>query len=396
MSTRRAIRPRSRAARLVALVVAVLSCTPPAPAAAETTYRVRGLLDLGLVSSVHGRDLNQLTMGDSNFDPYRLRLFLDARVAPGLELHAQTIFHEGMAALRADGAYALYTPWPERDLALEAGKIPLFVGTYAPRTYSDRNSLVGTPLMYQYRTSLVWGDLVPDADALVAQAGTGQLDLTKVFLPVVDERWWDTGAAVLGSIRPVEFAFGIVQGSPSWPSPGADNTPGLSVAGRLGLVPCTGVRLGVSATEGTWLPAWLAFALPPGASVRDYHERTLMGDVELARGPFELRGEAVHRTWETIATGDLEVDGGYGEARWALSCGAWLALRGEALRFSDITTSAGVRPWDDGVDRWEAVTGYRVTQDVRAKAGFQRTVHQPFGTGRTRDDLWFAQLGIRF
>ncbi|MEQ1834773.1 MAG: hypothetical protein ABL977_17140, partial [Candidatus Eisenbacteria bacterium] len=95
-------------------------------------------------------------------------------------------------------------------------------------------------------------------------------------------------------------------------------------------------------------------------------------------------------------TGDLEVDGGYGEARWALACGAWLAFRGEALRFSDIATSAGVRPWDDGVDRWETVAGYRLARGVRAKAGFQRTEHQPFGTGRTRDDMLFAQLGIQF
>ena len=121
-----------------------------------------------------------------------------------------------------------------------------------------------------------------------------------------------------------------------------------------------------------------------------------MADAELARGPLELRGEAVHRRWETIATGDLEVDGGYAEARWALSCGGWLAFRAEALRFSDIVTSSGVRPWDDGVDRWEAVAGYRVTHDVRVKAGYQRTTHLPFDVPRTFDDLVFAQLGIKF
>ncbi len=368
----------------------------PGAVQAETVYAVRGLLDLGLVSSVQGLALNRLTMGDSNFDPYRLRLFVDARVSPALELHVQTIFHEGMSALRADGAYALYTPWPGRDVSIEAGKIPLFVGTYAPRTYSDRNSLVGTPLLYQYRTALLWDDVMLDAGQLVQHSGQGQSDPSRPYLPVVDERWWDTGAAIIGSIRPFEFSAGVVQGSPSWPSPGPDNTPGMSLAGRLGVVPFTGIRLGVSGADGTWMAASFSPALPAGANVRDYHETTLMADAELARGPLELRGEAVHRRWETIATGDLEVDGGYAEARWALSCGGWLAFRAEALRFSDIVTSSGVRPWDDGVDRWEAVAGYRVTHDVRVKAGYQRTTHLPFDVPRTFDDLVFAQLGIKF
>jgi hypothetical protein len=363
---------------------------------AGTDLKVRGLLDLGLDSSVNGRELNRLSMGDSNFDPYRLRVLLDARVAPGLELHVQAIFHEGESALRADGAYALWTPWPARDLALEAGKIPLFIGTYAARTYSDQNGLGGTPLMYQYRTGLLWDEPMMSADQLLLHAGRGQRDPTRPYLPVVDERWWDTGAAFLGTLRPFEFSAGVVQGSPSWPAPGVDNTPGQSVAGRLGFVPVSGVRLGVSGADGAWMPAWFAPALPPGASVRDYRETTWMADVELARGPLEVRGEGVQRRWQTVATGDLQVEGGYAEVRWTLPCGAWLAGRGEALRFSDIAGTALVRPWDDDVDRWEGVAGYRVTRDVRVKLGVQRTVLDPSGAARANTDLLFAQLGIRF
>jgi hypothetical protein len=121
-----------------------------------------------------------------------------------------------------------------------------------------------------------------------------------------------------------------------------------------------------------------------------------MGDLELARGPFEARGELAHRRWETVTTGDLEVLGGYGEARWTHSSGAWLAVRGDALRFSDVTTSTGVRPWDDPVDRWEGVLGTRVTRDVRLKLGAQRTVRRPPGTPAIDTDLLFASLGIRF
>jgi hypothetical protein len=85
------------------------------------------------------------------------------------------------------------------------------------------------------------------------------------------------------------------------------------------------------------------------------------------------------------------------EARWALPQGAWLAARAEALRFGDVTTSTSVnRPWDDGVDRVEATVGYRVTEDVRAKLGFQRTRRYPFGAERLQDDLIAGSLSIRF
>ena len=143
-----------RARGICAAVVLLLLATSAAHA--QPQWKAHGLLDLGLVSSIDGRELNRLTIGDSNFDPYRVRLFLDARLSPTLELHLQTLLHEGMWGLRADGAYALWTPWAGRDVSLEAGKIPWPIGTYAPRAYSDRNWLVGTPLLYQYRTALPW------------------------------------------------------------------------------------------------------------------------------------------------------------------------------------------------------------------------------------------------
>ena len=389
---------RNRWSACVGLAVA-LALSMVSFANAGTEVRMRGLLDLGLVSSNDGRLLNRLTFGDSNLDPYRLRMFLDAQLSPSLEVHVQSILHEGSGALRADGAYALWTPWPGRDLSLEAGKIPWPIGTYAARTYSDKNWLMGSPLMYQYRTGLKWNALAADRDELVADAGLGQIDSDgqHAYLPIVDKRWWDTGAVALGSLRPLEFSLGVVQGSPSWPSPGVDDTPGQTVLGRLGLVPAPGIRMGVSAADGTWMPSWLAYGLPAGASLRDYRETTLMADGELALGAFELRGEGVHRRWETITTGDLDVDGGYLEARVSLVSGAWLALRGDALRFSDVTTSANVtRPWDDDVQRLEGVIGYRMTRDVRFKLGVQRTQRKPFGAGWVKTDLLMAGLGVKF
>ena len=369
----------------------------PAQAQAAAEFKFRGLLDLGLYSSVDGRQLNRLTFGDSNLDPYRLRLFMDARINPALEVHVQSVLSEDIAQIRADGAYALWRPIEGRDLSLEAGKIPLPIGVYAPRTYSDKNALIGEPLMYQYHTSLKWNVPAASIDAQVALAGQGQFDPSNPYLAVVEERWWDTGAAFLGSRAPFEWSLAVMQGSPSWPAAGEDNTPGQTVMGRLGLVPVPGLRIGVSAADGTWMPTFWKFVLPAGTRLRDYRETSLMADAEFARGPFELRGEGVQRRWETYASGDLDVKSGYAEARYSLAAGAWLALRGETLRFADVTTSAAVtRPWDDDVDRFEAVVGYRFTQDVRAKLGAQRTRRHPWNAARIDTDLLIAGLSIRF
>ncbi|HUK63966.1 MAG TPA: hypothetical protein VLV15_11550, partial [Dongiaceae bacterium] len=182
--------------RRITAAVLALSLLAPAAARAAADVKLRGLLDLGLVSDNDSQELNRLTFGDSNFDPYRLRLFLDAQLSPALEVHVQSLFTEGTELMRADGAYALWTPWPNRDLSLEAGKIPWPIGTYAPRTYSDKNWLIGTPLMYQYRTGLVWNVPQLNVDQVVAQAGHGQVapESGKTYLPVIDERWWDVGA----------------------------------------------------------------------------------------------------------------------------------------------------------------------------------------------------------
>jgi len=141
----------------------------------------------------------------------------------------------------------------------------------------------------------------------------------------------------------------------------------------------------------------LAFAMPAGHDARDYPERTLMADAELARGPLELRAEGIHRRWATVHTGELAADAGYVEARWAITGGAWVAVRAEAMRFSDVVTSANVtRPWDDDVDRVEAAIGFRFTREVRGRLGAQRTHRRPFAAAPVDHDLLAASLTLAF
>jgi hypothetical protein len=388
------MRPRWMVACVAAGVLAVAG---PAGAA---ELRMGGLFDVSATAG-NGQALNRTSLGDSPFDPYRLRLILDASLNRSLQVYAQMVLHEGMSALRADEAYLMWTPWESRDAHLEAGKIPWPVGTWGPRTYSDRNPLIGAPLMYQYHTSLPWNLVPTDVDALVARAGQGQ-DLLAggewIGMPVVDDRWWDVGVAAIGVQRPLEYAVGVVRGSPGWPEPSStEHVPGHSVLGRLGIAPVAGVRAGVSGSFGMWAPDWFGYQIPPGQKTTDYHEALAMADLELMRGRWELRGEAFLKYWETVTTGTLRTHGGYAEARVGVGAGAWFAARAELMRFSDVTTSGGfTRPWDDGVDRYEAGVGYRVTREVQLRLVGQRNVRHPYGTDVTTEDLGALATSIRF
>ncbi|MEO5989300.1 MAG: hypothetical protein ABIU54_11900 [Candidatus Eisenbacteria bacterium] len=367
---------------------------------AEVSLQARGLLDLCFATGqqVHGRNLT--TFGDSNFEPYCLRLFLDASVADGLDVYVQTLLAEGYGGVRADGAYAMWSPWKSRDLHLEAGKIPWPIGTWAARKYSDKNPLVGEPLMYQHHASLPWNLVPADVNELVSFAGMGQASIEGgdwVGMPVVDDRWWDAGIVALGSARRFEFAAGVTQGAPGWPEPGTEDTPGQSVLGRVGIVPTPAVRLGLSGSYGPWLPEFFEYALRPGSRLADFHEMLAMADVELQRGRVELRGEAFTKSWDTITTGTLRLHGGYLETRIGVGALTWIAGRAEMMRFSEVTPTTGPsRPWDDPLDRYEIGAGVRATREVHLKLSAQRDVMRPPGKPTVNADALALAASIRF
>ncbi len=394
-----------RRARAVACAVVVLALGGPTAAGAATQFVVHGLLDVTAAPPHTAYDLNRLTAGDSPFDALGVRLFADARVNGRLQVFTQVLARDE-SGLTLEGAYATWTPSPGRDLHLETGKIPWPIGTWSPRTYSNRNPLIGEPLMYQYHTTVLWYDVPPSADALLATAGSGQFGVDYhgfsegVGVPIVDDSYWDAGAVALGSQGPFEYALGGVAGAPSWASPGRDDNPGKTVLGRFGLAPAPGLRFGVSGAYGPYLNRDAVRArLPAGHSTDDYHQRLGMADFELLAGHVELRAEGALNRWESPFVDHLDVAAGYGELKLTSSCGGWLAGRYDVLRFGKITASSGARyPWDADVTRIEAGAGYRLSRDVLAKLVYQ---HDDLATRRTttthrRPSLVAGQLVVGF
>src|SRR5262245_12974521 len=103
----------------VALFVAGLLSASPLHA---SDIRVHGLLDLVAAQRSDTHELNTLTRGDSPYDPYGLRLFVDADVNERVDVFGQVVLRDG-AVPYVDGAYVLFTPLAGYDAHLLAGKI---------------------------------------------------------------------------------------------------------------------------------------------------------------------------------------------------------------------------------------------------------------------------------
>jgi hypothetical protein len=218
-------------------------------------------------------------------------------------------------------------------------------------------------------------------------------------MPIVDDSYWDVGVAVTGSERPLEYAVGVMAGTPGWGSTIEDDNSGKTVLGRVGLAPFPALRFGVSGAYGPYLMEYLNESMPPGKSVNDYNQRLGMADLEVLYGNFELRAEGALNTWQTPTVGDLDVRGGYAELKYTLGSGVFVAGRWDALRFGEIADSNGVTsPWDSDVTRWEAGLGYRFSRDVVAKAVHQHTeLENERAVERRREfKLFAAQLSLSF
>ena len=58
---------------------------------------------------------------------------------------------------------------------------------------------------------------------------------------------------MIGSSRPVEYALGVMTGTPGWGTTSQEENGGKSLLGRVGLAPIPSLRFGVSAAAGPYL-----------------------------------------------------------------------------------------------------------------------------------------------
>lgn len=356
---------------------------------------ISGLVDVVRRDGDRRSTLNNNLAGDSPFNDLRVKLFLDGWANSRFGVLTELLYDESggtVNVIRFDGAYAVFLNLGTPYLNARVGKIPSPFGVWAPRTYSDKNPLVGLPLMQHYHT-LARNDRVPaNYDSLqtyrrLRSPGRGG------GMPILYDSCWGDGVTLFGSSRKWEYNIGVAQGTPS--SMRSSSNSGFQVIGRVGVKPIIGLRLGASGAYGPYL-VFGATGLPRGAGYEDYKQRLFGFDAEYSIGHLIFYGEVVLNRWDSPNFQDgLGNSSWYVEWKYNLYPGLYAAVRYSGMRFDPVDDGKGGRvPWDSPVRRVESGIGYKIIPSARVKLVWQYT--HAGDDRQERTDILAAQASFSF
>jgi len=379
----------TRAGRRIALaaIAALVLLAIAISARAEGIIQMRGLIDIVAGDDTEYRNYNTLNTNDTNFDGLRARLFVEgARGATSVYLQF-LVSPESYSVYRFYGGYVMHRPFANHNVFLEAGQIPVNDGIWASHTYSNKNPLVGIPLSYYWKTTVNAHNVPVNLDQMLALRGRGQYYISYkdstgtvrgvnyAASPVLYDNCWNYGLYTLGTLGRVEFAGGVTLGTASAAVQGSDTNENLAVHGKLGYAFTPGIKLWLSATRGAYFDRAVSKYLPAGKTANDYYQNLvgISGDWKVWQLWF--MGEYWWNHWDTPVRADgLDNQAYYVQAVYSF-LPAWnLAVRYDAMRFNDVTSSTGVTmSWDAPVDRWETGVDYHVSRDLVIKGVTQFT-----------------------
>lgn len=312
---------------------------------------------------------------DSILRMVRLGLSTSVRITGRLTALGEVRMQNAHAP-RPYGAYLRYRPFANRDIDIQAGRIPSTFGAFARHAYSTDNLLIGYPLAYQYLISLRYDAVPASPDDLIRMRGRGWLssfpigELTpEAGLPLADAFRWDTGIQAHGAHGWFEASGSLTNGSLTRPLVRDDNR-GKQLAGRVVLKPVVGLVVGVSASRAPFVST--ATANAAGADAGRFMQRVVGADVEFSRGHYLLRAETVASAFDlpTIAP-RLTAVATMVEGRYRVTPRVHVAARVDHLGFNTIAGSTRSATWEAPVARWEVGTGYSVQRNLQLRAAFQ-------------------------
>jgi hypothetical protein len=288
-------------------------------------------------------------------------------------------------------AYALYVrvrPWKSVPLDVQAGRVPPVFGTFGRRSYSTGNPLIGSPLAYQYLTSLRPDAVPASADDLLAMRGRGWRATYPVGntvaapgVPIISAYRWDTGVQARYANDRFEAAAAITSGTLSNPRVDDDND-GRQWSARAAVRPVVGLVLGASVARGAFVDRRIADAYEPVLGPHDYTQRAFGVDGEYSRGYWIVRGEAIYSRWTLPAINKPFLDdpvtaaSGYVETRYRLTPRLFVGARADRLSFSKVTglRQFGGQPtsWEAPVTRLEGGAGVNLQRNLTLRGIVQR------------------------
>ncbi|MBT4483494.1 MAG: hypothetical protein HOC71_07435 [Candidatus Latescibacteria bacterium] len=337
---------------------------------ASAQINIYSLTTLGYTFLDNDSNINTMHRNDDPFNPVRVSLFMDKWITEDIGVFLEFLWDAGKTPTfmttkpRINGAYAVLSPLETELVRFKIGYMPLPFGTWAPRTYPDRNPLVGIPLMQHYLTSLKGNNLAQNTDELRTWRDEDG------FLTIAYDACWPYGVEVFGFFSDYEYSLAITKESMS--NPGAFTNDGAQIIGRFGARPLWGLRLGISGGYSSYLSED-ATGIPKGTALESVNQKIIGFDIHYSFAHTNIYSEVIRNLWENPNLDkDLGCSSWYIEANQTLLPGLYAAIRIDQLLFDSFTDSAQDSfHWDYNVTRIESGFGYNFNKDVLFKLVWQ-------------------------
>ncbi len=352
---------------------------------------VSGMTDIVFKNSDNEDYTNITFKKHSPFHTLRTRLFFDATLSENSSAFLQLMTDNNSVIIY--GAYIRFTNLAGKYLNLQAGYIPTTVGSFGARVYSDKNPLIGSPLLFNYHSNLVGfiSDSMRWVDQLLARRDTRY----NLGLPVVYDACWNTGAEFYGSVGKLDYSLALLSGAVSLPTlEQAKDVP--QVTTKLNYYFNPGFMIGAAGFFGPYLSDNVyGDVIPEGHDYVDYMNAGAGYDLYWSSRYLEIFSESYWAQWEHPYLPDLSVTSGYLEAKYKFAPGWYLAGRYDFFEPGTVTTTSGdEEKWDYPVKRYEFGIGHRLNRQALLKL-----VTQLNRCDMNEDldvDLYAMQLSIGF
>jgi len=336
------------------------------PLGARADVQVSGLADF-VIRNSREKDITNFTFrGFSNFQTIRTRLFFDGIVDDNTAFFAQVLVN--LNTFQLYGAYAQFRNLYHNYLNANLGIIPIPIGSYGPRTYSNKNPLIGTPLLYNFHTVLDPYNL--GQNGTIAELRAGKTNRSIYGVPVIYDACWSTGAELYGTAGKFDYSLGLMFGSVSKPS--LDQTrdmPQFTTHLTYNFQP--GFKLGMSAFMGPYMSEGDIEeygALTPVPDPNDFFNTGIGYEFYYSARFFEVYSEGYTTNWEYPGLPDLTALAGYMEAKYKLHPRWYIAGRFDLVEPGQIEVSPGVEEkWDNPLKRYEIGVGYKPSRTKTVK-----------------------------
>lgn len=329
----------------------------------ETT--VGGLFDIVFTNSDEADITNRTFRGFSNFHTSRTRIFFDSYINENMSAFAQILFDGNSTQLY--GAYVNFSNLKGKSLNINLGLIPHPVGTFGPRTYSNKNPLIGNPLLYNMHTKIdpINSGALRSNDDFIAHDAVQPA----MGMPIIYDACWNSGIDFFGYYKNLDYSLALVTGSLSKPTQEQKkNSPMATTHLSYNFSP--GLIFGVSAYYGQYLYEGLfKDAMPAGKEPGDFLSSGIGYDFYFAKNRVEIYSEAFFSSWEyPYLSEKLNAITGYAEVKFTFYPSWYIAGRLDSYMPGELTNSSGQKvKWDTETSRYEFGIGHKPDRNVVIK-----------------------------